>query len=255
MGICNKENQKINGNNPLYISQLNNNKQEKSKPVPLETAIKLSKSICKIIYKDNLGIHYGTGFFMIYNSLKCLISNYHVINHDLINKFIKIEIYNKNTIDFKLDQNRYIKILDRPIDISIIEIKDSDGIKGDIEYLNYDLNYKFGYSQYKGVDIIGIEYPLGKDVSCGSGKIINIHDFCFDHNIPTQGGSSGTPIILFNTLKVIGIHKGGNTSQITNAGTFIGEIFNEVNKILEKKNVEIGGIVNTDGNKEKENYI
>ena len=38
---------------------------------------------------------YGTGFFMIYNSLKCLISNYHVINSDLLNKNIEIEIYNK----------------------------------------------------------------------------------------------------------------------------------------------------------------
>ena len=48
--------------------------------IPIYLANKLSKSMCKITYinTDNKKV-YGTGFFMIYNSLKCLISVYHVI--------------------------------------------------------------------------------------------------------------------------------------------------------------------------------
>ena len=51
------------------------------KPVPLNIANKVLKSICKIIITMDEGIIYGTGFFMnISNSLKFLITNYHNIN-------------------------------------------------------------------------------------------------------------------------------------------------------------------------------
>ena len=41
------------------------------RPVPLKTSNKLSKSICKIIFKNSTEQKYGTGtgFFMIYESL------------------------------------------------------------------------------------------------------------------------------------------------------------------------------------------
>ena len=129
------------------------------KPVPLKTSNKLSKSICKIIVKNNNQKKYGTGFFMICKSLKLLISNYHVISSDLINKNIEIEIFNKKIINLELDENnRYIKLFEQPIDVSIIEIKNSDEINEDIEFLNYDLNYEMGYSQYKELNVICIGY-------------------------------------------------------------------------------------------------
>ena len=54
------------------------------KPVPLNIAIKVMKAICKIKIETKKGILYGTGFFMNYSdSLKCLITNYHVINPSL----------------------------------------------------------------------------------------------------------------------------------------------------------------------------
>ena len=53
------------------------------KNVPLRICNKLSKSICKITFINNENqIIYGTGFFMLYKSLKCLISVYHVINEN-----------------------------------------------------------------------------------------------------------------------------------------------------------------------------
>ena len=72
------------------------------------------------------------------NYFKCIITNYHLISKDLINIIINIELYNKK-IKIKLN-NRYYKF-EQNLNITIIEIKDSDIIK-DKDYLNYYLNYK-----------------------------------------------------------------------------------------------------------------
>ena len=234
MGICD-----TNKKEELFIGY---------KPVPMEIANKLSKSICKITYinMNNQKI-YGTGFFMIYNSLKCLISVNHVITSNLINKNIEIEIYNKKKINIELN-SRYIKFYKRPIDISVIEIKEKDGIDKEIEYLNHDINYKvIGYSKYKEMEVISLGYPFGEELSAGIGKIIDIKGYEFEHNIPTEQGSSGAPIILLNLKMVIGIHKYGDLKKNINVGTFIGEIYNENNiknidkeedKILNENNIK-----------------
>ena len=105
--------------------------------------------------------------------------------------------------------------------------------------MNYDLNYKEGgYSQYKKMYVLSLGYPLGEELSTGSGKIININEYEFEHNIPTEEGSSGSPIILFNLLKVIGIHKCGDLKKRVNLGTFIGEIFDEIKNDLSEVNNE-----------------
>ena len=132
-------------------------------------------------------------------------------------------------LEFK---NRIRKYMEQPKDISIIEIKESDEIYEDIEFLDYDLNYeKKGYIIYKGADIFSIEHPYGEDASCASGRVVEINDFEFDHNISTDNGSSGCPILLLNNninfIRVIGIHKNGDYSKKLNGGTFIAEIFNE----------------------------
>ena len=118
-------------------------------------------------------------------------------------------------LEFK---NRIRKYMEQPKDISIIEIKESDEIYEDIEFLDYDLNYeKKGYIKYKGADIFSIEHPYGEDASCASGRVVEINDFEFDHNISTDNGSSGCPILLLNNninlIKVIGIHKNGDYSK------------------------------------------
>lgn len=135
---------------------------------------------------------------------------------------------------FKLD-NRYIKYFPKPKDITIIQMKKYDEIFEDIELLDYDLNYKKGYMIYKNVDIFSIEHPLGKEAACASGKIIDVIDFEFEHNVPTDKGSSGCPLILLNNnlniIQVIGIHKEADNKKKLNYGTFIGEIFNENNNL------------------------
>ena len=219
------------------------------KPIPIKIVNKVMKSICKITVKTKEGIGYGTGFFLNYSDdLKYLLTNYHVINPNLENENIEIEIYNqkKMKLEFK---NRIRKYIKQPKDISIIEIKESDDIYKDIEFLDYDLNYeKNGYIIYKDSDIFSIEHPYGEDASCASGRVVNVYDFEFDHDISTDNGSSGCPILLLNNninlIRVIGIHKNGNYSMKLNGGTFIAEIFNEdlnlVNKLkLKEKNEKV----------------
>ena len=207
------------------------------KPIPMNIAIKVMKSICKITIKEKNGnISYGTGFFMnISNSLKYLVTNYHVINPTIINNKIELEIWNQEKMKLNLaDPNRNIKYFEKPKDITVIEINNEDNIYKDIEFLNYDNNYvNYGYKIYKNVDVFSIQHPCGNNAACASGTIINIYESEFDHNISTDNGSSGCPIILLNNninlIQVIGIHKNADIETKLNGGTFIGEIFNELN--------------------------
>ena len=122
----------------------------------------------------------------------------------------------------------------------MLEIKDTDDIYNDILFLDYDYNCLFkGYSIYKDVDVFSIEHQNGKDASCASGTILFIYEYEFDHNIATDKGSSGCPIISLNNninmLQVIGINKEGYEEYNINGGTFIGELFkNNLNEDLNK---------------------
>ena len=158
-----------------------------SKPENIDLVDELKKSECKIKYKINEQDYaYGTGFFMKYNSLKCLILTYHIINSNLVNKSIEIEIYNKEKINLVLN-NRMIKHF-KNLGISIIEIKESDRINNtDIEYLIHDIKYKEGgFKQYKYMEIICLQYPGGGNLNAQCGKIIDIineYDFVHDYQL------------------------------------------------------------------------
>ena len=209
--------------------------------IPSQNIIKFGKSIksiCKINYKNNNKECNGTGFFILLkNSLKCLMTNYHIISKNLIEQFINIEIYNNKNTNIKL-YDRYMKFYDN-LDITIIEIKESDKIIKDIDFLDYDLNNSKGYEQYLNQDIFILNYQKGEKICYSRCKIIDIFNkYEFKCKIANGNDSSGAPIILFNTLKVIGIHKGGDIKNNINYGTFIGEIFNEnkvINNIIKKE--------------------
>ena len=164
------------------------------------------------------------------DTIKCLMTCYHVINPYLEYQNIIIEIHNKKTMNLKFD-NRFTKYLGLPKDIAMIEIKESDEIFDDIEFLDYDSNYTKGYSIYKDQYVFTIEHPLGNSASTAGGTILAVGDCEFIHDISTDHGSSGCPIILsndnINLIQVIGIHKEGYEGLQLNGGTFIGEIFNK----------------------------
>ena len=199
---------------------------DKSLPVPLKDANITKKAICKIKYTSNSGEIKGTGFFIIYENYYYLITNYHIIPDNIKN--IEIETWEEQI--YKLDlNNRNMKYLKDFKDITAIQISPTEikGIKG----LNFDLNYISGYSQYIKNNVFSIGYPNAEEIASGGGKIDKILNNCeFYHTIPTKYGSSGSPIILFNTLKVIGVHKAADHQKKLNIGTFIGEIIKELNK-------------------------
>ena len=203
------------------------------KPIPIKIINKVMKSISKIIIIiNNKKKNYGTGFFFYYtDKIKYLITNYHIINENSTNN-TEIEIWNHKKMILNLN-NRYIKYIQKPKDITIIEIQETDNIYKDIEFLKFDYNgINHGYEIYINADIFTIEHPYGDDSSCASGRIINIDEYEFIHNISTDNGSSGCPIILLNNninlIQVIGIHKNSDDKKKLNGGTFIGEIFNEI---------------------------
>ena len=242
----------------------------KNKPIPVALINKANKSICQIRTKDNYGSK-GTGFFMRIFSRKYLITCSFVVNYEnkKENTEIEIEIYNKEVITIKfhdrfikcLEMSKYIlaielkdsDFMDKDIEfldydqkyILAIELKDSDFMDKDIEFLDYDQNYlNKGYSIYDDFDIFSLSYIddlIGNGVVCSSGKIEGIegYDYEFYHSISTGSGSSGSPIILLSNskiLKVIGIHTSYqsrirmNNRIRMNKGIFIGELIKELPK-------------------------
>ena len=199
------------------------------KPVPVSYIDQIKKSICKIIINE---IGNGTGFFMVINSYKYLITCYHVIKN-ISNNIIRIEVWDKNIFNININSNS--SVIDKNLDVVLIDIKESN--INNIDFLYYDENYKYGCLQYENLDIFTLSYQFGDELVSTSGKFQKQlkKDYLFSHSIDTEGGSSGSPIILF-TKKVIGIHQGYAKDENLNAGIFIGEIVKEFNKNKNIKN-------------------
>ena len=206
----------------------------KSKSIPVKLMNEVSKGICKIIIKETN--ENATGFFLdIFPSFKCLLTNYHVISQDKVdsNCIIQIENDSGQKIEIKLEkEKRYIQCFDKPIDITLIEIKNSDGIDKYFNFLDYDKNNNNGNQFYKNKNVFTLQHRLGYKLQFASGKIKKISGNEFVHNIDTDVGSSGSPIILLSDEKptVIGIHKAGNLENLENYGTFIEVIIRTINQ-------------------------
>ena len=189
-----------------------------NRPIPIDDINIIQKSICKLIS----GKCFGTGFFMEYKSENYVITAYHIISNNIKN--IEIQIWNKKIIKLNLDNRNLILLKEK--DIAAIQVKQNEII--DIHYLKFDLNFTNGYSQYNNSDIFTIGYPRNV-LSTGSGKIKYIQDFEFYHTIPTDNGSAGSPIVLFNSLNVIGVHQARDVLKRIKIGIFIGELIKEIN--------------------------
>ena len=202
-----------------------------SKPISIIITTKVIKSICQITIKKKEEIIYGTGFFIkLSESLKYLFTNYLIINPNSINVNIELEKLNKKNMNLILNE-RHIKYFEKPKDVTVIQIKETDKIYEDIEFLDYDLNYMKGYLMYENADIFSLKNPVETKTSCINGKVLNINNDEFEHNIPIENDSSGCPIIILNndtninsSLQVIDINK----YLENNKGIFINEIINEI---------------------------
>ena len=106
-----------------------------------------------------------------------LVSNYHVISENLINKEIKIELHNKEIIPLRLDTKFFnINFFKESFDVTTIQINNNmnenvDKILKNVMFLDCDMNYLNGYEQYKKEDILASGYPLQEDTVTSKGKI------------------------------------------------------------------------------------
>ena len=207
---------------------------------------KVIKSVYKVKYNNRV----GTGFLIKLNKdqkeLNCLMTNEHVITKEMIESNEIIEIENKSDeklIKINLDKNERFIIYNEEMDISIIEIKIDDNIN-DKCFLLPNLD---NYMEYIDKDIYIVQYPLGKNISYSEGKIKNIQNEELIYDASTKLGSSGSPILLKNTIKVIGIHKQGNIRKTENYGTLIYSIIRLLKykkKIYDNGDYYIGEMLN-----------
>ena len=204
--------------------------------VPINSSYNEFKYICKIeINIDDNNIKNGSGFFIKLEKnnkpLYCLMSNEHIISRDIINKNGEIKIiYNneENIRQIKLTKDRFIKdYKDIGIDATIVEILNKDNINKDyfISPKYYDINYD--YKELEDKNIYIPQFPKCKNTHISIGKIKTVNQNCieFSHLASTKCGSSGSPILIYGTSDIIGIHKSGicgnDVNNNQNLGDFI----------------------------------
>ena len=209
-------------------------------PIPKEDIIRIynlmETCVCKI-HKNN---EYGTGFFIKINYksnlMPVLITNNHVLSKKdlIINESITISLNNENEFkQLKIDDSR-LYFTDKERDITIIEIKEErDNIN---TFLELDDKLNNEYELYKDIylknSVYIINYPKGNNLKLSFGSIANIKKEKIKHTCSTESGSSGSPILLLNNNKVIGIHIGSykEDTKNFNIGLFIKSFIDEISE-------------------------
>ena len=201
--------------------------------------LKVGPSVCKIITK----LSDGTGFLIQLNinnnKLFCLMTNEHVIQREMVANKENVEIkydYESKGIKINLDNTkRLIKDFQEiNIDAIIVEILPKDNIEE-----NYFLSPEIdNIKNIKDNRIYIPQYPAGNNFCYSTGYIEEIKGIEITHKSTTKNGSSGSPIFLENSIKVIAIHKEGNKTKPENYGNFIYPIIQELqkNNIINKNN-------------------
>lgn len=202
----------------------------------ISNIMKVAKGTVKIELDNDKGV--ASGFFLKLErnnkEFYCLMTNAHVITKEMITNQEKIKIkYDNETKEINLELNEKERIIfcfmAFGIDITIIEIIPKDGIKDKTYFLNP--NTDNNYEEFIGKNIQIIQFPDGKKLSKSEQKITERFtkiDYMFYHNASTIEGSSGSPIILKDDDKVLGIHKGGIRGKKKNVGIFIGKILDKI---------------------------
>ena len=189
---------------------------------------------------------FGSGFLIIINQNKYLITCEHNIGKELIDLKKKIKIY----FDYKNDnekEEREIK-LDRDIrkiksymedkqfesDVMAIEIIESDNINEKI-FFHPNINRVNNYKIFENKEILIPQFPGGGPLKYSTGTIKNIlQNNHFIHSASTCYGSSGSPIFLRGKFFLIGIHIGTNLEE--NYGIFLDKILLSLSESEKQEN-------------------
>ena len=221
------------------INRVNQAKALNSEIKTIDIALDIGVSICKIIIPSKNAL--GTGFLIKLkrknNPFYCLMTNEHVITKEsVLKKEIITILYNNqhDVINIELNRDeRYIQdFVYLGIDITIVEILlDIDKIRKNY-FLLPDMDYLNGYEQFKDKKIYIFQFPEGGSLSYSVGTIKEVDIFKYDmtHLASTLSGSSGSPIILYGSNLVLGIHKQGNKVLNENYGNFIGPVIDILQK-------------------------
>ena len=216
--------------------------------------------ICKIKIREAS----GTGFFCKIplgknESLNVLMTNYHILDEKYYedNKEIHL-LLNDEKEAFVIEQLTERKTyFNKEYDITIIELKEEDGIKNFLE-LDDNLFKEKEKVFYEGKSIYVLQYPYGRNACVSYGLLINIEKNDIKHTCSTENGSSGSPILNLENNKVIAIHKGAGLSDFNfNKGTFLkyplNNFMEEQNNDINASKNSIASINDFSANKNREN--
>jgi V8-like Glu-specific endopeptidase len=234
MGVCFKQKHRKN-ERMIISSQINPISNERMIPNSEIKEIdmdlyKVIPSMCKIRTGDSV----GSGFFIRvkYNlkELYCLMTNEHVITREMVFRKETILISydcEREDLIIKLDKSkRFIEDFKSiNIDITIVEILPKDKIDKSLFLLAEINNNEY----LNNANIYIPQFPSGNKLSYSDGSIIRINGYTLTHSASTQPGSSGSPIFLKNSTKVIAIHKQGNDLIDENYGDLIYPVLQKLN--------------------------
>ena len=205
---------------------------------------RVSKAICKIESQNKIASGFLIKLFKEEKEFFCLMTNEHIITKEMVSKNSNFNFYYDSS-DFQIKvinlnpKERYIKYFtDINIDVTVIEIlPNKDNIPKNY-FLQPNLNYMCNFYELIGQQIAIMQYPKG-NLGYSFGIITDIitPEYEFSHSASTEQGSSGSPIFLKNSDKVIGIHKGTNLTNSKNYGHFIGPIFYYFKNFSSGKNI------------------
>ena len=180
----------------------------------IEKIRKFKKCVCKLkIATDNITTSFGTGFFCYIPSknFRVLITNNHLINDDFLKKENELKLYfqgddkeeEEKIINLK---SRRMKFTDVKLDFTAIEIIDEDLIDNSFE-VDEEL---IKDNEFINESIFNMQFPKGGHLKGSIGKIIKSKKdkIRFIYDAGTEAGSSGSPIILTDGFKIIGLHSG-----------------------------------------------
>ena len=186
----------------------------------------MTKNICEI-YINNNEKKDGTGFFCKIpipgnNTIRALITNEHIFNEDFLKqkkKNIKIKTKNMNNPKF-IDLSKRKIYKSKLLDLFLIEI--FEGTDGIIDFFEIEEIHKNDINKYINSNIYMI-YNGEKDLVLSYGNIKKIEKteltektekITFFHSCYCSGSSSGSPILNFNSNKIIGIQKANNKGVV-----------------------------------------
>ena len=231
---------------------------------PIDKTMKVAKGTVKIELSNDKGL--ASGFFLQLKrnnkNFYCLMTNAHVVNEDMIKNKEKIKIkYDIEGKELNLELNEEERIINCykgfTYDISIIEIIPKDEIKDKTYFLEPNTD---DYNNFIEKEIQIIQFPDAKRLSLSKAKItgkLKTYDYMFFHEASTEKGSSGSPIVLKNDDRVLGIHKGAIEGKKKNVGIFIRDIiesFKEYKKEGKGKDYYEDGKIKYEGNFEDDEY-